>query len=308
MFTDHIHDQLGRYRVGAINEAMPDFIKQAEEQIVSEDLEKLADGCFAYSDGVNRYFPIHKAEHVWFSNAYFEKFANELDEQDAKLVRERIQDAYKTFELPEFTISKTASEEDEMDALHSLSIELNKFIDDHKRYPIEERRERAKEILHHAHSLGKQSSLHDSVYRYAGDHFRKDYGHAFADRMKYFPHNAPERETLLGMQEESESHIPELVAKALGVFDKKTGLHKHYDQELEDPYAGLLSPFEADNEDNINFGEESVPLHKIKKFDFDTLKEILSDELLEKMKSNPVDCLREAHPSIRMIVVRKING
>ena len=306
MFTDHIHDQLGRHRFGAITDAMPEFIKVAEEEIVSDNLEKLADGCFAYSDGVNRYFPIHTPEHVWMSNAYFEKFAHEIDEREASVIRERIQDAYKAFELPEANISKTASDEDEMDAIHSLSIELNKFIDNHKRYPVHERRERAKEILHHAHALGKQSSLHDCVYRYAGDHFKKDYGHAFADRMRYFSHNAPERDSLLKMQEESSSHIPELVAKALGIFDQKTGLHKHYDQGLDDPYSGLLSPFTADNEDDIKFGEESISKQKIHKFDFDSLKDVLGDEVLGKLKANSVDTLREIHPSIRVIVLRAV--
>ena len=132
MFTDHVHDQLGRYRIGAINEAMPEFIKQAEESIVSENLEKLADGAFAYSDGANRFFPIHTPEHTWMSHAYFEKFANEFSEQESQLIREKIEDAYKAFELPETNIVKIAAKEDELDALHSLSIELNKFIDGYK--------------------------------------------------------------------------------------------------------------------------------------------------------------------------------
>lgn len=308
MFTDHIHDQLGRYRVGAINDSMPEFIKEAEEKIVSENLEKLADGCFAYSDGINRYFPLHTPEHVWMSSAYFEKFANEIDEQIRSTIRERIEDAYKAFELPVENIVKIASEEDELDAIHSLSIELNKFIDHYKEYPIHHRRAKAKELLHHANALGKKSALHDSVYRYAGDHLKKDYGHAFADRMKHFSSHAPEREALLKMQDEAPNHIPELVAKALSVFDTKTGLHKHYDSTLEDPYCGLLSPFQGDNEEDIKFGEESVPAHKLKKFNFETLKDFLSDDLVEKLKTNPVDALREAHPSIRVIVVRKING
>lgn len=308
MFTDHIHDQLGRYRIGAINEAMPEFIKQAEEQIVSENLEKLADGAFAYSDGVNRFFPIHTPEHTWLSHAYFEKFANEFSEQESEVIRTRIEDAYKAFELPETNIVKIAAEEDDLDALHSLSIELNKFIDNYKQYPPHHRRAKAKELLHHAHALGKESALHDVVYRYSGDHFKKDMGHAFASRMKYFSQNAPERSHLLKMQEEAHSHIPELVAKALSVFDSKTGLHKHYDSELDDPYCGLLSPSNPDNEESISFGEQSVSVNKLKKFNFDTLKEILSDEILEKLKNSPVETLHEAHPSIRMIVVRKING
>jgi hypothetical protein len=308
MFTDHIHDQLGRYRVGAINDSMPEFVKEAEEQIVTENLEKLADGCFAYSDGVNRYFPLHTPQHVWMSHAYFEKFANEFNEQTSSMIRERIEDAYKAFELPESNIVKIAAEEDEIDAIHSLSIELNKFIDEYKKYPVHYRRAKAKELLHYAKALGKQSSLHDVVYRYAGDHFKKDYTHAFADRMKHFSSHAPEREALLKMQDESPNHIPELVAKALSIFDTKTGLHKYYDQSLDDPYVGLLSPFDGDNEEDIHFGEHSVPANKLKKFNFETLKEFLSDDLLSQLKTNPVETLRNADPAIRVIVIRKINA
>lgn len=306
MLLDHTHDQLGRYRVGAISDAMPDFVKTAEDKISVEDLTKLADGCFAYSDGVNRYFPIHTPEHTWLSHAYFEKFAHTLDEQVAKEISDKIVDAYKAFELPENNIVKIAATEDEIDHLHALSIELNKFIDDYKKLSIEERRIKAKDILHKAHALGKEKALHDTVYRYSGDHLKRDHPHAFAKRMQYFNAKAPERHTLLKMQEEAPNHIPELVAKALAVFDRKTGLHKFYDSELDDPYVGLLSPYES--EEPLEFDGHHVMPSKLKTFNFDELSDVLGDHVISALKHEPVAALQMAEPSIRMIIIRKING
>ena len=131
MFMDHTHDQIGKYRVGIISEIMPDFIKEAEEKIVTEDLSKLADGAFAYSDGVNRYFPIHTPEHTWLSNAYFEKFASQIDESLKDEIENRIDDAYLAFELPINNLVKIAAQEDSIDSLHTLSIEMNNFIDNY---------------------------------------------------------------------------------------------------------------------------------------------------------------------------------
>lgn len=307
MLIDHIHDQLGRYRIGAISDAMPDFVKTAEDQISTEDLTKLADGCFAYSDGINRFFPIHTPEHTWMSHAYFEKFANTFEDNLAKEIGDKIHDAYLAFELPENNIVKIAAQEDELDNLHALSIELNKFIDDYKKLPIEDRRTKAKDILHKAHALGKEKALHDTVYRYSGDHLRHDHAHAFAKRMQYFNAKAPERHTLLQMQEEAKNHIPELIAKALSIFDRKTGLHKYYDSELEDPYCGILAPFEA-HEKAICFGEHHVMPSKLKHFNFDELSDVLGDHVISALKQEPVAAIQGCEPSIRMIIIRKING
>ena len=310
MFTDHIHDQLGKYRIGVIEELMPDFIKEAEDKIVSEDLSKLANGAFAYSDGINRYFPIHSAEHTWLSHAYFEKFASEIPEEDRSAVKSRIEDAYAAFELPTDNIVKLAEEaplEDEVDSLHSLSIEMNHFISNYRKINIHERRRVAQALLHKAYALGKHSNIHDTIRTYAGDGLSHNYPHAFADRMRHFKSGSPERQILMDLQDETpKCGCPERAAKALARFDVKTGLDHLYDNELDDPYRGILSPHVS--EDLIEMdGHKLFPSH-IKNFDYSSLNEILSEALMEGFKNNPIETLQHAHPHVRMIIVKKIHG
>jgi hypothetical protein len=306
MLIDHIHDQLGRHRVGVISESMPDFIKVAEESIVTEDLSKLADGCFAYSDGVNRYFPIHTPEHTWFSHAYFQKCASEIDERDAQKIQTRIEDACLAFDIPEASLVKVAAHEDEVDALHTLSVELNRFVNNYKSLPPEERRARAKELTRHAKALNRQHSLHDVVHRYSGDHLRHDYHHAFGDRMRHFRLGAPERQTLLSMQNEAKNHIPERIARALSIFDRNAGLDAHYDNGLDDPYTALLTGKEPDADD-FEVDGETIPHKHLQGFDWDSLGELLSESTLGSLKSNPLEALSGLEPGIRVIVIRKIN-
>jgi len=306
MFTDHIHDQLGKYRIGVISDIMPDFIKTAEDAIVSEDLTKLADGAFAYSDGINRYFPLHTPEHTWLSHAYFEKFASQIEEPLRDEIENRIDDAYIAFELPKDNLVKIAAQEDDVDALHILSMEMNKFAEHHKALPVSERRAKAKEIMHQAYSLGRHKNMHETVRRYAADNFHPNYEHAFASRMGYFHHGTPERKILLDMQEDARNHVPENVAKALLHFDNKAGLDKMYDNELEDPYASLLSD-SPNCEDPICCGEHhALPSH-LHNFNWDNLKDDLEEAFIEKLKHDPISALHEAPDHVKIIVIRRVN-
>ena len=307
MFTDHTHDQLGKYRVGVISDIMPDFIKVAEDAIVSEDLTKLAYGAFAYSDGVNRYFPIHTPEHTWMSHAYFEKFASEFGEQERLEIQGRIQDAFEAFELPENSIVKIAAEEDEIDSLHVLSMEMNKFIDQYKKLSVPDRRLKAKEILHQAYSLGRHKNMHEMVQRYSADHFAKNYESAFADRMGFFHHGAPERSHLLEMQADAKNHVPENVAKALLHFDRKLGLDKMYDNELQDPFLGLLGN-DAGAEDPISCdGHHALP-SQLRSFNFDKLSQDFEGDFIERLKHDPIGALKDSPNHVKIIVIRRVNS
>lgn len=307
MFIDHVHDQLGKHRIGLIDEAMPDFVKTAEYEIASEDLTKLADGFFAYSNGVDRYFPIHTAEHTWMSKAYFEKFAHQIDEREVENIRSRIDDAYSMFDLPAFELSKEASAEDELDSLHDLSIDMNNFIDNYKRLDINSRRLKAKEILAKAYALGKAHSVHDSVKRYSGDSLNKNYPIAFAKRMKYFHLGHPARKILLQMQERVDKDSrAEDVARALMTFDEKMGINKHYDNEIDDPFVDILSPYEE--EAMMDICGHSIPCKKFNEFDFSSLSDILGDHIMSAMKIDPLSTIHQLDPNVRMIVIRKIHA
>jgi hypothetical protein len=306
MFIDHTHDQIGKYRVGIISEIMPDFVKEAEEKIVTEDLSKLADGAFAYSDGVNRYFPIHSPEHTWLSHAYFEKFANQIDESIRSEIEDRIDDAYIAFELPINNLVKIAAQEDSIDSLHTLSIEMNNFIDNYKRLTIKQRREKAKEILSKAFALGKSEAMHDIIKQYSGNKLNPNFSQAFADRMKYFKSTDPERKILLEMQDEVPNHLPERIAEALAVFDQKTGIHSKYDNEIMDPYYSILSPGDIE-ESPIQFDGHHILPSKLKGFDFSTLSDILNDHILGGLKLDPINTLKDLNPHVRVIVINRMH-
>ena len=303
---DHIHDQLGKYRIGSIFDNLPDMVKSAEDKIVSEDLSKLADSLFAYSDGINRYFPIHTPEHLYFSRVYFEKCADTLEDKVRHDISIRIEDAWKFHELPELTITKEASHEDEIDAIHHLAIALHEFMNNYKKLPIHQRREKAKELAHHAFSLGKQHGLSEIIKRYAGNTLRKDHGEAFAKRMQFFRHGSNEKNMLMRMQEETPKVNPEHAAKALSIFDERSGLNHMYDNELEDPYLGLLSG-EEQAEETLDFEGHKVFPSKLKNFCYDGLKEELDEELINNLKSNPIETLNKLNPHVRIIVIKHVN-
>ena len=202
MLLDQCHDQIGKFRITGFD-YLPDMVKTAEDKIVSEDLSKVADGLFAYSDGIDRYFPLHTPEHCWYSRGYFEKCASTLNEPLREAINDRINDAWKFHELPEVEFSKEAEHEDEVDAIHALATEMHNFIEHYKRLHIHERREKAKELVRHAFALNKHEGIHEIIKRYAGENLRQDHGQAFAKRMQFFHHDSPERQMLLRLQEET---------------------------------------------------------------------------------------------------------
>ena len=301
MFIDHIHDQLGRYRVGIIDEAMPDFIKTAEEAVVTDDLTKLADGCFAYSTGRERYYPLHTPEHAWLSRAYFEKFAHTIEEPLVDKIRARIDDACQAFEVPPISLEKFAAQEDEMDSLHALSIEIKRFLDAHHNMTPSDRRLRAKHLVHHAKALGRETShLPELLQRYGGDHLSENFSQAINARMNHFHSGAPEREALLGIQHCASKHVPEVLARVLDLLDHKLGLAKHYGQGLDDAYYSTLSSRQRPTlPSEFDF---------LKGQDFEPLRGSLSDELIDALKADPVSAFSSMEPSVKIIVVRKINA
>ena len=305
-YIDHTKDQLGRHRVGIISELMPEFIKVAEEEIASDDLTKLADGCFAYSNGMDRSYPIHTPEHTWLSHAYFEKFAHTIPEQDRSVIKKRIDDAYLAFGLPEDSVIKVASVEDEIDVLHSLATELNKFIANYKTLPPAERRIKAKQLEQHAKALNREGMITDKIKRYTGDHLRPDYAQAFGDRMRYFRVGAPERLKLLKMQDEVKAHVPENIARALYIFDRSAGIDRDYDIHIEDPFAGILGHHNCMHDNMLSLDGHIVDKNKFTSFDWDSLKDIIEESVLSKFKEDPIEGFQGAPQHIRLIIIKKV--
>lgn len=310
MLVDHIHDQLGKHRTGFIVDYMPEFIKTAQENLATEDLTKLADGCFAYSNGADRFFPIHTPEHTWMSRAYFIKCAESLEPELASLIKARIEEAAKAFEIPEgpgYELSKVASTEDDIDSLHSLSTDIRKFVAKYKHLNIDERRRVAKELLHRSQVLNRVAGVPELISNYAGDKLADNYHHAFDARMRHFANGSEERAALMKMQDNASTYVPEVLARALSKFDEMHNLHRHYDSELQDPFVSLLRPGYCDEPAIYEDDAYKIFPSELKSFDFDSLNDTLEEDVLSSLKSNPAT-IRGLHPGLRIVVIRRIKG
>jgi len=143
---------------------------------------------------------------------------------------------------------------------------------------------------------------------FADEHntLRKNYNEAFAKRMQFFRHGSQEKDMLLRLQEETPKVHPERAAKALSIFDERSSLNHMYDNELEDPYLGLLSGNEP-AEEHIEFDGHKMLPSKLKTCCYDGLKNDLDEDLIGKLKSDPIETLKGLSPHVRIIVIKHIN-
>lgn len=311
MLTDHIHDSIGKHRMGIIADLMPEFVKVAEDKIVTEDLSTLPNGCFAHCEGTERYFPIHSPEHVWLSRAYFEKCANSLDENLRKNIDSRIADAEKAFAVTGINnaeFAKEAATEDDIDYLQRLADDINQFISNYKTLEIKERRRIAKELKQRATALGRRSGLPQLVSKYSGNKLVKNYEQAFMDRIGHFREGAPERVVIMNLQGMAPSSIPEFIAEALAKFDHKYNLHQKYDQTLVDPYYSLLEDGEVDEDPIFSHGHHCIYPHELKKFDFNGLDELFDTHVIDNLKTDFANTIKSFDPHVRMVIIKKIKG
>ena len=105
------------------------------------------------------------------------------------------------------------------------------------------------------------------------------------------------------MQEET-PNCPEKGARALAKFDANTGLDRLYDNELDDPFRGILSPHVPEELMNID-GHKLLPSH-VKGFDYGSLSEVISEALMEAFKANPIEALQSVKPHVRTIIIKRM--
>ena len=165
---DHLHDT----NLLTLTEAvLPGFIKVANEKPLF----------FAYSNGIESFFPIDTPSNSWLSAAYFEKnAANHLDKDDFAKTHDTILEALVlhgvTYESP-YTVEKVA---EEGYTFEKLASDVKVFEQNYKHINPEERNEKAKELLNRYQAL-KDSGAHDPgslpkiVEEYAGEHLKKDW-------------------------------------------------------------------------------------------------------------------------------------
>jgi len=233
---DHLHDS----NLLTINEtSLPGFVK------IAEDKPKF----FAYSNGIEQFFPIDTPSNAWLSAAYFEKNAHaNLDDKEYIEVHNRIYEALNLHNIEyksPFTVEKRA---EEGYSIIKFASEVKVFEQNYKHINPEERHEKAKLLLDRYKTLKDSGaevngSLPKIVEEYAGDHLKEDWKEVVKHRASKVNNNeGKEAYHALAKSEESK----EIILRLLSLLDKKFGLDHHYDRGILDPYRSILTTQEPE--------------------------------------------------------------
>lgn len=286
---DHLHDS----NLLVLGEtALPGFVKVANEKPLF----------FAYTNGLESFFPIDTPSNAWLSAAYFEKnAADHLDRDDYVHTHDAILEALNLhgvkYESP-FTVEKTADEEEY--SFIKLASDVRVFEQEYKHIDPEKRHEKAKELLNRYQALkdsGAESggSLPKIVEEYAGEHLKRDW----PDVVRHRASRVEDGEGKEAYHALADSHEnKEIILRLLGMLDKKFGLDHHYDRGILDPYRSLLTTEEPKKEkiiimvvngkqyDHEKVASEFFPLDLSENFGGDILSGLLHDPCVY-LKSAP---------------------
>lgn len=229
---DHLHDS----NLLVLNDTeLPGFVKVANEK----------PKFFAYSNGIEQFFPIDTPSNAWLSAAYFEKnAASHLSQDEFVITHDRILEALTlhnvNYESP-FAIEKVADEN--AYTFEKFATEVRTFEQNYKHVNPEERHEKAKALLDRYKALkdsGAEThgSLPKIVEEYAGDHLKEDWADVVKHRASKV-NDEEGKEAYHALAKTNESK--EIILKLLGMLDKKFGLDSHYDRGISDPYKALLT-------------------------------------------------------------------
>ena len=229
---DHLHDS----NLLALTDAeVPGFVKIASEK----------PNFFAYSNGLESFFPIDTPSNAWLSAAYFEKNAHTLlDNTSYIATHDRILEALTVhnvnYESP-FTVEKVADEN--LYTFEKFASEVKVFEQNYKHINPEERNEKAKALLDRYKALkdsgaDTHGSLPKIVEEYAGNHLKDDWHDVVRHRAsKVNDEEGKEAYHALAKSDESK----EIILKLLTLLDRKFGLDSYYDRGITDPYKALLT-------------------------------------------------------------------
>jgi hypothetical protein len=235
---DHLHDS----NLLVINNTeLPGFVKIANEK----------PKFFAYTNGLEQFFPIDTPSNAWLSAAYFEKNASShLTQDEFVTVHDRILEALNlhnvTYESP-FAIEKIANED--AYTFEKFASEVRTFEQNYKHVNPEERHEKAKALLDRYKALkdsGAEThgSLPKIVEEYAGDHLKQDWPEVVKHRASKV-NDEEGKEAYHALAKTNESK--EIILKLLSMLDKRFGLDAHYDRGISDPYKALLTTHEPEH-------------------------------------------------------------
>ena len=295
---DHLHDS----NLLALNEAViPGFIKLAQD----------APMFYAYSNGIDSFFPIDTPSNAWLSAAYFEKnAANHLDQKDYVDTHDKILEALNlhgvTYEST-FAVEKVA---EEGYTLIKLASDLKVFEQNYGSISPEERNKKAKELFHRYEVLKdfeEVGPMPKIAYEYAGDHLREDWPEVLHHRATRI-NDVEGKEAYHELAESRESK--DIILKLLTLLDKKFGLDRHYDRGILDPYRSLLTVEEPKPKKIIIMivNGKHYDHEKIASLNPLDLADQFGGEVLTGLMHNPSVYLKSAPEFVKVAVAQAIDA
>lgn len=298
---DHLHDT-NNIQLNEIS--LPGFVKVAEEN----------PRFFAYTDGIESFFPIDTPSNTWLSAFYFEKNASEhLNVDDYINTHNNILDALKMFNVEYNSHNKNIEKNaDDYYTFEKFASEVRVFEQNYKHIKPEERHEKAKELLSRYQALKDSGaevsgSLPKIVDEYAGSELRKDW----PDVVKY---RATRVNDTVGKEAYNElsniNESKEIILKLLSMLDSKFGLDNYYDHGIKDPYRALLTR-EKEPEKKVVImivnGKE-YDHEKLASFDPNKLSDKFGDEIINSLKNNRNEYLQTAPNFVKIAIAEMIDS
>ena len=297
---DHLHDS----NLLALDETkLPGFVKVANEKPLF----------FAYSDGIESYFPIDTASNAWLSAHYFEKNAStNLSEEDFIAVHNRIFEALQVHGITYDATKPIEKVAEDPYTFEKWASEVKVFEQNYKHVTPEERHTKAKEILHRYQALKDSGAeVHGSLPKivddYAGDNLREDWPEVVKNRASKV-NDTDGKEAYHELSKTNEDKM--IILKLLSMLDAKFGLDHYYDRGILDPYRALLTTREPEKKKVVIMvvnGKE-YDHEKIASLNPLDLSDTFGGDILTSLIHNASVYLKDAPEFVKVAVAQAIDS
>jgi hypothetical protein len=301
---DHIHDPLGSKFTPDMRDLVQ--IKEAED-LANEDLSTLPDSSFALAvEFGDRYYPCHTPEHLALSRAYLHKYPDGMDRETFGKVASYMEDAASAFSLPPWSGGLNGGVETS-DGLEQLLEDMFDFERNYRRMYVESRRSAANALRRRAEALCPHQGLPHIIIRYSGRHLRPDYMRAFDARRGLFADGSPMRNKVIQIGLSARDVDAETLVAMLKRFDEENGLTARYDDDLLDPYLGLLGdepppPREVYRDGDRRLCEEDVAQTRL----HEKLKNVVDDRVIRALSNDFGDAMSRLSPGLRVVILKAL--
>lgn len=273
MIDLHTDDDLQVLMQISESEGLPDFVKQADVEVIATRSE-LPKEAFAMPS--SRLYPVHDRVSTWLSSRYFTKSASSIPEPTKSMTAQKLKEACELFQVtwPEETvkdvpqISKSAYALSEMynntqvlrypvNTKDNTETSILKFAEEYKSLPPEWRRRAALTLYKKAKECHLAINNNHPVQKYASQEKCVD---AITDAMNVRASNTGDEYACIykGLAEKAAGEDPEVLVAAIDALDKASGISKHWDTRIPDPYLSVYKKAAAEPQMDIKVEEINI--------------------------------------------------